>query len=71
MLQILEFTTLSFLYKETFISFTLINLLKKIEKSYVEFSQSRSMLIFLLVRRHVGIEDRLTNARRLPCSHIP
>lgn len=35
------------------------------------FSVSRSMLSFSLVHRHVGTEDRPTNARLLPRSHNP
>lgn len=64
--------TLSFLHKKTLTSFTLINSLKKNQKIIRRiFSVSRSMLSYSLVHRHVGTEDRPTNARLLPRSHNP
>lgn len=58
--------------KKTLTSFTLINSLKKNQKIIRRiFSVSRSMLSYSLVHRHVGMEDRPTNARLLPRSHNP
>ena len=71
LIVIVQIHYLVFSSQKTLTSFTFINLSKKIEKSHVEFSQSRRMLSFSLVRRHVRMEDQPTNARRLPCSHNP